>query len=197
MNNSGMQSRWLWVGLGAVVFLAVVWTSIPLPDAAGRLQALPKRGVDFLSRDLPLSPGETKALGPVAYLKRLYVWRGQRFAVLAVDGTHNRHVVHDPQYCLQGAGWHLVSTRPVAIVGGHAMLARFTRSNRSVEALYWYTDGETRHASPLRYWWQTTLRRITLGAAGNEPVLVVVQPFDNDPLDWQRLTAEFSPLANW
>lgn len=196
MTNSG-KSRWLWVGLGFVVLLVVLWDAMPLPDAVGHLGALPPRGADFVSRDLPLVPGEKNALGPAAYLKRLYAWRGQRFVVLAVDGTHNRHVVHDPQYCLRGAGWQLVSQHPVPLGGGEAMLSRFVHGRQAAEALYWYTDGEHCHASPLRYWWQTTLRRLTLGASGNEPILVIVQPFDADPMDWPRLTTNFLPLVTW
>ena len=196
MTNSG-KSRWLWVGLGLVVLLAVLWDAVPLPDAVGHLMALPAHGADFVSRDLPLEPGEIAALGPAAHLKRLYAWRGQRFAVLAVDGTHNRHAVHDPQYCLRGDGWQLVSQHAIPLDIGQAMLSRFVRGQRVVEALYWYTDGETRYASPLRYWWQTALRRLTLGVSGNEPILVVVQSVDADPLDWPQLTTNFLPLVTW
>ena len=70
---------------------------------------------------------------------------------------------------------------------GSAELLRLTNGDDTREALHWFSDGEQRHALPMRFWWQTTLRRLTLGASGEEPVLVILQPFDKRSLDWRAI----------
>lgn len=48
-----------------------------------------------------------------------------------------------------------------------------------MELLYWFsTDKSSDHSLP-RYWFETTLRRITLGQCGCEPILVLFHPTTN------------------
>lgn len=179
-------SRLLWIGLGLAVLLVMVWERLPLPDASGRLDRLPKAGLGFASRELPLTESERAIFGAARSLKRLYQAGSQRLVVQVIDGTRNRHAVHDPLYCLRGAGWEVRHGTDIAVPGGTARLLSLEGNGRTAEALYWFSDGQTRHASAPRYWAQTTGRRLTRGRSGEEPVLTMVQPWDGEPVNWEK-----------
>ena len=182
----------LWVGLAAAATAGVAWETVPLRDARARLDALPSRGIAFASQEIPPGAVEKKIYGDARVLKRLYIAGRLRFAVTLVDGTYNRHAVHDPLYCFRGAGWEVIGEVRVPLPGGEGKLVRLGRNGETAEALVWFTDGRRRHASALRYWGETTLRRLTLGASGEEPVLVVIQPVGAASLDAHALL-EFVP----
>ena len=141
----------LWPGLGLAVVLSLLWEFVPLRDASARLDALPAQGLLFTSRDVPLTDGETGIYQPARAIKRLYEVRGQVVMVLVVDGSRNRHAVHDPTFCFRGAGWTVAGTRVTPIPGGTANLLTLTKGNQTAEAMYWLSDGHTRHASTPRY----------------------------------------------
>jgi hypothetical protein len=45
--------------------------------------------------------------------------------------------------------------------------------------------------------WQTPLRRLTFGASGADPVLVLAQPLDRESTDWDQLPAQLPGLFNF
>ena len=55
------------------------------------------------SHDLPLTDGEKAIFTGVTMLKRLAIAGGDRAVVTVIDGTKNRHAVHDPVFCFRGA----------------------------------------------------------------------------------------------
>ena len=177
----------LWPALGLAIALSLLWEFVPLRDARARLDALPARGLLFASRDVPLSEVESGIYQRARTVKRLYQASGQMVMVLVIDGSLNRHAVHDPTFCFRGAGWAVAATHALAIPGGSANLVTLTKGNQTAEAMYWWSDGHSRHASTPRYWWQTTLRRLTFGKTGDEPVLVVVQPGSGGTVRWDAL----------
>ena len=65
------------------------------------------------------------------------------------------------------------------------------KNDRTAEAMFWFSDGTERHSSALRYWLQTTLRRLSLGRSGEEPLLVILQPLTGTALQWDRLLVRF------
>ena len=73
-------------------------------------------------------------------------------------------------------------------------LLKLTKGNQQAEVMFWYSDGLSRYSSAPRYWWETTLRRLTLGRSGREPVLVVLERFGDDVVNWQRLADQFVVL---
>lgn len=176
------RTRRFALGIAALLTLAaiVLWESVRLPDAATRLAAMPASGLNFASRDLPLTAAERDIYGSARVLKRLYQVGRQRLALVVVDGSSNRHGVHDPLYCFRGAGWSVTSSRDWAIRGGTARVVALSQGRATAEAVYWFSDGGTRHASAPRYWWQTALRRLSLGRSGPEPVLVLVHNVEGD-----------------
>lgn len=157
--------------------------------ARARLAAIPLTGENFYGQNIPLSPTEQRVLGRADLVNRRYRFGDRQLFVTVIDGAHDRHAVHDPQYCFQGAGWQVTGERGLVLPGGTGRALHLVRGTESFDALYWFCDGATRYASFPRYWWQTTLRRLTLGQLGSEPVLVVVQdlsdlatPIDPAPL---------------
>jgi hypothetical protein len=174
--------------------LTAAWSVYPLPDAEGRLQALPARGFNFSSRDMPLATDEVAVLGEAGVIKRLYQVGDQCFVMTVVDSTRNRHAVHDPAYCYRGAGWTVESRVAYPVPGGTAALLTLLRGGARQQVMFWMSDDRTRYAQPLRYWWQATLRRITLNHSGSAPVLVILQPAAAGAFDWHRLTESFPQL---
>jgi hypothetical protein len=170
------------LGLAALLTLTAIgiWEFVKLPDAADRLAALPVAGLNFASRELPLTTAERDIYGRARVLKRLYQVGRQRFALVVVDGSLNRHAVHDPLYCFRGAGWTVTATRDWPVRGGAARVVTLAQGRATAEAVYWFSDGATRHASAPRYWWQTALRRLSLGRSGPEPILVLVHNLEAD-----------------
>lgn len=185
---------WLWIALIGVMVLGSIWEGAQLPDASARLAALPLRGLGFIGQELPLKEVELKVFGKAEVVNRVYMAGGQKFVLTIIDGTNDRHAVHDPLYCFKGAGWTVSSRAAHLVTGGEAARLRLVQERREVEALIWFSDGRERHASALRYWWQTTLRRVTLGRSGEEPVLIVLQPAEGSSLDWERVFAALPAL---
>jgi len=191
---SWKSKRWLWVALTVSVLLSLAWEFSPLPDASGRLEALNGQVIGFTSVDVPLTDVEQKVFGGASVIKRVYRGGGVAFLLIVIDGTRDRHSVHDPTYCFRGAGWTEVGGADIPVAGGEGRWVRLRKNGRESEVIYWFSDGVRRHASPVRYWCQTTLRRVSLGALGEEPVLVVAQPFGERAVDWRRVLGVFVPL---
>jgi len=192
MNNSA--KNFLWIALGVALILSLVWQFVPLRDASARLNALPLKGLGFQGRDLPLADVEISIYSPARVLKRIYQVGRQQVIVVAIDGSRNRHAIHDPTFCFRGAGWTIGASRDLPVPGGYVRVLSLTKDSRHIEAVYWLSDGQTRHASALEYWWQTTWRRLTLGHSGAEPILFVLQPVNRESLDWELLLQQFPEL---
>ena len=86
-----------------------------------------------------------------------------------------RSAVHDPMYCFAGAGYKVISDLPMTVEGGVARCLFISQGGKRSRIVYWFSNGESRHSSILAYWFNTTIRRITFGLSGPEPVLVIVQ----------------------
>ena len=184
----------LWIGLALAVVLGLIWQFSPLTDAQNRVKKLPLSGLNYAGEELAIPDSLRSLFGKAQVLKRGYQVGPQRVIVWIVDGAHNRHAVHDPLYCLRGDGWRVKSQNLFPLDGGEANLIRAEKNGRETESLIWFSDGHERHASALRYWWQTTTRRLTLGHSGPEPVLITVQPVGGAAIDWHQLAERFTPL---
>lgn len=185
---------WLWAGLISAILLGLLWQYAPLADASSRIKELPLSGIGYRGKDVPLEPFEQEFFKDVTVLKRVYEVNGKYFFITVLDGTDNRHVVHDPYYCFRGGGWDIVREKPFPIPGGTASKLLIEKDGEQREALFWFSDGKERYSSPLKYWLQTSLRRLTLGLSGGEPLLIVVQPLTNEPVDWNAFKQHFSRL---
>ena len=193
--NGSWKARLIWAAIGLAVLAGGLWQLYPLSDAAERLEALPRRGLFFASEDLPVSETEAKIYAGATVVKRLAQVRGQQVVLTLIDGTGNRHAVHDPLFCFRGAGWDVEGESPMAVEWGEARRVQLSRRGERTDAVYWFTDGDRAFGSAMEYWGRTTLRRVTLGASGEEPVLVVITPATDVPVDWDALLAAWPELG--
>ncbi len=185
----------LWMVLLASFGYSLATKYGTLPDASVRLAAIPTILANFSSRDVPLTAVEVEVYGSIHVLKRICVLGGQQAQLLCLDGTRDRHAVHDPRLCFRGAGWEILQDEPMPHpAGGEVRRLRLRKAGHEVETLYWWSTLHERHGSPGRYWLQTALRRITRGLSGDEPVLVLLQPLHAERLVWSTWIAPHSPL---
>lgn len=173
----------LWIAGILAVGCGVAWNVGSLRGARERLDAVPLRTADLSGRDLALTETELKVLGRVDLVHRLYQFGGREVFVTLIDGTRDRHAVHDPRYCFRGAGWGIVQEEDRLLAGGTARWLRANAGEQPAEAVFWFSDGKVPYASLGRYLWQTAVRRVTFGRVGEAPVLIVLQAFDGGPLD--------------
>ncbi len=189
-----LKRRWLWLALGTVMAMSLLWELVPRSDATARLNRLPGTGFHLFSRDIPLNKVEEDIYHGANVRKRLYQAGHEKFILLAIDGTHDRHAVHDPTYCFLGGGWKVGADRTLPIPGGVARLLNLTKSDGNVEIMFWISDNHVRHGSAMRAWWQSTLRRLTFGLSGEEPVIFILQPLPGTTVNWDDICVEFPAL---
>ncbi len=187
----------LWTALVLAIFLTALWQFYPLPDATKRFETLPLMGIGYAGRDVPLSDFERTFFQGVNVIKRLYQVDNQLYFVTVLDGTHNRHVVHDPYYCFRGSGWQILSEREIQLRNGQAREVEISKDDQHKSALFWFSDTRQQYDSPLKFWWEATKRRLTLGNSGKEPVLIMIQPLDNQiKIDWPKVLKTLNPLID-
>jgi hypothetical protein len=187
-------TKFLWLAFAIVVPLGLLWQFYPLSDASARLNSFPHKSATVDSQDVPLTPAEASIFSGVTVLKRLAQVGNDQAIVTVIDGTKNRHAVHDPVFCFRGAGWEVSSQETVPMGNGEARLVHLKQNNEVAEALYWFSDGREQFDRPLLYWWKTALRRLTFGSSGNEPVLVVLTSTDSGLPNWQNLLKQWPEL---
>ncbi|HPW67959.1 MAG TPA: exosortase-associated EpsI family protein [Deltaproteobacteria bacterium] len=127
-------------------------------------------------------------------MKRYYGFGADELVLIAIDGAGNRHAVHDPMYCFRGAGWRIWNKTVAPVEGGEALLLQLEKYGRIRETAYWFSNGRQRHISVMRYWFQATLRRITLGRSDKEPVLIMLQSVEDHPLNLGEVLDQFGVL---
>ena len=184
----------LWAVLIAAVALGLALELRPQRPQGSRLGTLPLQGFGLNGRDLPLSESEASFYRQVRVVKRLYQAGDARFTLLAVDGANDRHVLHDPLYCFRGAGWEVTGNSDVPMPGGQGRRVRLAKGTRSVEAMYWFSDGRQRHTSALRLWWQSVVRRVGLQGDAGTPALLLLQPVAGTTVNWHDLPTRFPQL---
>jgi exosortase len=183
LRRDGALSRIaLWGLLIACVSLGSLWRMFPLPDAQARLRQLPAVTNGQANRDVALTESELRWLGDAQAVKRVYRLGSREFLVTAIDGTHNRRAVHDPMFC-----WTITQSTEQPLLDGTGTILRVIKDGLEKDVLFWFSDGTSKHASPTRYWLQASWRRATLGRFGVEPLLLIVEPMDDAPVNWFRV----------
>jgi hypothetical protein len=188
--------KWLGLVFAILLPLTLLWQYYPLADASARLSALPLKAALVECQNLPLTGAEQATFANVTVVKRLVVAQAGSVILTLIDGTHDRHAVHDPTFCFRGAGWEVGAAERVPLAKGSARLLHLRNGGEAAEALYWFTDGNQEFARPLLYWWKTTLRRLTFGASGPEPLLVVLVSANTTPPNWPALLKAWPELQS-
>lgn len=191
-----MSSK-LWFFLGFAVLIGLLWQFYPLSDGRKQMETLPLMGPGFYGKNIPLTEFEKSALNSVGIIKRLYRSGSTNFFITVLDGTYNRHAVHDPRFCFRGDGWDVINETPFQTPYGTASIYTIKKQGIEREAMVWFTEGDRHFSSPVEYWFRSALRRLTLGYSGPEPLLVIVQPVDKARPDWNLLIENFPPLFSF
>jgi hypothetical protein len=193
-----MKQRILWCAIILCAIITFGWPMIPVPSAESRLASIPTASPDFQARRLELSPDDRAFLGKAQAVQYLIAMRGGgRLMLTVIDGTHNRHAVHDPNYCFSGAGWTIQAKKSVKVAAGDATWMTLAKDSQITEALWFFDDGNHQFASPLEYWLATSLRRVTLGRSGAEPVLVSVRGLPGESIPWDRVRQILLPALGF
>ena len=191
MNSANKR---LWLAIAILMPLGLMWEFHPLTDASSRLNQFPRKTGQVESSNLALTAGEQAIYCGAAVLKRIAVVGNNQVVITVIDGTHNRHAVHDPVFCFRGAGWTVSARESLPVGNGTASLLHLRRDTDVADALYWFSDGNEKFNRPLLYWWKTALRRLTFGASGNEPVLVILTSAGDSLPDWPQLLKAWPEL---
>lgn len=184
----------IWGFLAVAVALGLTWEFYPLPDATARLHNLGYKAPGVQCEDIALAPAETVNFRGTTVLKRVALVGKDCVLLTVVDGTHNRHAIHDPIFCFRGAGWEVEAQHDIPVTDGEARVVRLRRGATAAEAIYWFSDCDSKFASPMTFWWKTALRRLSLGKSGQEPVLVFLTSTGAAPLDWRGLVRAWPQL---
>lgn len=186
--------RLMWAFFLLVAIAGALWEFVHLPDASARLDAIPESGFGFAARELMLSETERAIFGEARVVKRLYQVGRHRFVLQVIDASRDRHAIHDPLFCFRGAGWFIEEDTKIPIPGGSARRLGLQQPGKTAEALLWFSDTQVRHASTTRQWAQTILRRVSFGASGPEPVLVILQPLTGESVNWTEVFEQFPAI---
>jgi hypothetical protein len=172
-----LDPSWLLVILASIPLLLDLTAStrsLPVPPS------LPDAGEGFVGRDIPLTKAETVLLGRVPATKKLYTIAGHLVTVVRFDATVDRHVVHDPTYCLKGKDWRILRDEERAVPAGRVRLIKAERSHGQTRRLVlfyqteerWYTSEWTYLLDFLRArWWpgrSSSLCRVIVQASGHD-----------------------------
>lgn len=183
---------------GASAIIALFWPMLPMADDDDRLATISMDGPDFQSRPLPLSDADKSFLAGAKAIQRIVQTRHGSLIILSViDGSGNRHAVHDPAYCLAGGGWSIRAQEEVALSSGAANRILMEKDGETMEAMWFFDDGQTQFASPIEYWWRASLRRVTRGQSGSEPVLVMLRVPPGGQADWKHVRQVILPALGF
>lgn len=184
----------LWPVMLLSLACGTAWSIYPVPGAAARLREIPlERGI-FHGRDINLTEREKIVLGRVDLIHREYAFAGRSAYVTVIDGSKDRHAVHDPRYCFQGAGWKVLEEKRRPVPGGEGTWIAAEREGRKFEAAFWFSNEGRRYSSVGRYLWDTVVRRVTFGRLGGQPLLVVFQSYNDRPIEWSQMETMINEL---
>ena len=178
------RRKFLWLIFVASLLVGMVWDLIPVQRDENRLQILLDDNQSLPMIELPLA--DRDFLGE-HIIQRLCQAGNQLFVLTVVDGAKDRHALHEPMYCFRGAGWEVQTQSTFPLADGSEKLVSLQRDTQQLEILYWFSDGKERHASAINTWLNSILHRASFGHIKDPQVLVIIQPWNTQTLDWKLL----------
>lgn len=117
----------------------------------------------YAAQDVPLTSSEQELLRGVPATKRRYLIGGHPVQLLSLDAGVNRHVLHEPSYCLGGNGWVVTRDEVRAVRAGSVrQLTAVQPGSRQVRrSVYFFRSGGRWYTSRWRHlldyararWW--------------------------------------------
>lgn len=174
----------LMIGLALVPILIDLLSSTP---ALSQPPELPLTGSGFFAEDIGFTTAEATMLARVPVTKRRYIVDAQQVLVLAMDATANRHAIHDPTYCLQGAGWRVAVDEQRSVPAGHVRVVRAERASTGEvrRIVCFFRSGDQLYTTTARFlgdfviarWWPGKTRPLTF-------MIAVTTGHDGMTEDW-------------
>lgn len=168
----------------------------PLPDAHERVTRMATYGPGFALRPLPARTDDSAVFGTAPVRRFLLACEQGSFLMTVIDGTPNRHALHDPIYCVSGAGWQVADEREIKTNHGRVKALRLTKQGKETHLLYFYADGKRHWTSPTRTWVAQATRRVSLGNYSDAILLVELQPYQKTLPDWNQLVQTLPILSD-
>jgi hypothetical protein len=180
------------------VLVALIWPSLPLASETNRLATLAGSGSGFDSVPLSLTSADIKFLnGAKADIRHVKLHSGGSLVLTVIDGSENRHAVHDPSYCLAGGGWQITEKKRISMRSGEATWMKLVKGEATSEAIWFFDDEKSQFTSPLAYWARTSARRMTLGRSGSEPRLITLRALPGEAMNWDEVREQVLPAMGF
>jgi len=160
------------------------------------LHDVPVSGYGFDGRALEFSDAELAFLGKAEAIKHEYSQADYRLVVVVVDGSNNRHAVHDPIFCLRGAGYETTSNTEFPIINGHGQLISLANGSARQKVAFWFSNGEQRYTAFSRYLAESAINRLTFGAIGSQPKMITVYSTGGRIPNWSSILDRFPVLMD-
>ena len=177
-----------WVSFIGLLGAILVYAIVPVANARDRLEFIPSESHSFNSVEIPFTQEEKDFLRDAHAIKRLYsLSDGNTLMMLVVDGAEDRHVVHNPVFCIKGAGDEILSEESMPLVKGSGSKLKIKTDSGFQEMAYWYSTLNRRHSSFANLLWDNVLNRLSFGTATNAPVMVVLYSSSNKSINWNRV----------
>ena len=177
-----------------MVLLSIIWSYLPRVNHTD-LMAL---RLDSLSKSLhesSLTADEQRLTGLNKVRKWIYSGDGISWVVVTAEGKSGKSKLHDPTYCLLGAGWQLFSKNKLFFERGDATVLDLRKETDLRQCAYMYFNGRTAYSSSFRYWIDTAIHNLTLGLSGPEVEMIMLYPSRNLSLDeWDQCSMKLLPL---
>jgi hypothetical protein len=191
---NGKVLQWL------IVLFVVAATFAFKVNATGQsqdaLSDIPISGYGFDGRVLAFSEAERTFLGGAEAIKHEYSQANFRLVVVVVDGSNNRHAVHDPMFCLRGAGFEITNQTAFPIINGHGELISLAKGAAKQKVAFWFSNGEQRYTAFSRYLFESAVNRLTLGTIGTQPRMVTVYSVGERIPNWSSVLDRFPVLMD-
>lgn len=166
---------------------ALALDSYKLSNGQERVQRIPTYGPGFALRPLPAQADDAALFGKAQVHRFTLACRQGNFLLTIIDGTDNRHAIHDPVYCVSGAGWQVTEEQEIKTSHGRVKALRLNKQGRETHLLYFFADGERHWTSPTRTWLGQAARRASLGTTSEAILLVELQPYQKTKPNWVEL----------
>lgn len=178
----------------ALLFVPPIQTPPPTLHLSTTAVQQGASGGKIIGIDLTPTSDEIAFYNNAILFKHLYTIKQAAYTLYIIQPQSNRSIIHDPMYCLLGAGWSLVEQVAYPLPKGEAKAVTIASTmNRTSSILYWFSDGIDQWTSIYQFWLKFMLWRLSFGYMGNKPYYIFLQTPGQNP-HWEFIEQEFPQL---